>query len=150
MAKNSNKEPIGLTTLRGLLKSRLASNNKVKKTDGNNATVVANVEVFSDELLNDFLYLSLSDFNQTPHFTAFNFEDDDFCVKFASILIEGAALVALASQALLEKGREFSFKDNGIVMNPPNLSDLMMTQYSTLINLHFEKLKFIKQDKIVL
>ena len=68
---------------------------------------------------------------------------------FAEVLVEGATLYALASQALLERGREFQMSDNGISFDPPNLSELLNTQYSILLVHHWDKLKLIKLSSIV-
>lgn len=59
-------------------------------------------------------------------------------------------LYALASQALLERGREFQTTDNGVTFNPPSISELLNTQYSVLLQHHWEKLKTIKAEKIKL
>ena len=96
--------------------------------------------------LNTFLDLSLSDFNQTPYFTFFTFNDEKFVNTFINVLVEGAILYALSSQALIERGREFVTTDNGIEFNPPNISEMLQTQYHSLIHLHFEKLKLIKSS----
>ena len=42
--------------------------------------------------------------------------------QFGEILVEGATLYALASQALIERGREFQITDNGLNFNPPTVS----------------------------
>lgn len=139
--KNINK-------LAKLVHSRLFSAGKAKtdRTDGYGNTIYVDANIFSDEMLRDFLTLSLSDFNQTPYFTFFGFDDADFVTTFAEVLVEGAVLQALASRALIERGREFQIKDDGVYLNPPNVSEMLQTQYSTLIGHHFEKLKIIKSE----
>jgi hypothetical protein len=55
-------------------------------------------------------------------------------------------LYALASQALIERGREFQITDNGLNFNPATVSELLETQYSTLLTVYWEKLKMIKNS----
>jgi hypothetical protein len=129
-----------------LIKSRLSSSGKMKSTDGNGNTIYVDCDIFSNDMLNDFLTLSLSGFNQTPYFTFFDYDDADFVTTFAEVLVEGAVLQALASKSLIERGREFQINDGGLTFDPPSLSDLMQTQYATLIGHHFDKLKNIKSD----
>lgn len=129
-----------------LVKSRLSSSGKAKSSDKNGNTVYVDCDIFSNDMLNDFLTLSLSDFNQTPYFTFFDFDDADFVTTFAEVLVEGAVLQALASKSLIERGREFQYTDGGLTFDPPSVSELMNTQYSALLSHHFEKLKNIKND----
>lgn len=103
------------------------------------------IQVFSTENLIIFLDMSLCEFNQVPIFTSYSFEDDNFVKQFASILVEGATVLALGSQALLERGREFSTTDSGIEWSPPKISELLDSQYSQLYVMHWDKLKFIKK-----
>jgi hypothetical protein len=133
-----------LNKLLKLIKSRLSSTGKAKASDKDGNTTYVDLEVFSNEMLVDFLVMSLSDFNQTPYFTSYTFDDTLVVDTFSEVLVEGATLQALASKALIERGREFQIVDNGVHFNPPSVSDLMNTQYCTLINHHFDKLKVIK------
>src|SRR5208337_3193762 len=100
--------------------------------------------IYSNDMLAGFIELSVSDFNQVPNFTYYTLDDDKFVDTFAEVLVEGATLYALSSQALLERGREFMMTDNGITFNPPSISEMLNTQYSTLLVYHWDKLKFIK------
>jgi hypothetical protein len=54
--------------------------------------------------------------------------------------------MALASQALIERGREFNITDNGVNFVPPTISELLNTQYSTLLTAYNERLKYIKNS----
>ncbi len=100
--------------------------------------------LFKVEDLHRFLTLSLSEFNQTPHFSYYSFEDTDFVTTFADILVEGAVLQALASQALLEKGREFVFTDQSVGFVPPAVSEMLQRQHDILLEHHYAKLTSIK------
>jgi len=126
------------------LKARLNSSGKAKATDKYGNVVYVDCDIFSIDMLVTFLATALWDFNQVPFFTFFQFDDDNFIEQFGEILVEGATLYALASKALIERGREFTITDNGLNFNPPTVSDLMNTQYSTLLSHYWEKLKMIK------
>jgi len=128
------------------LKAKLRSAGKVKRTDANGNTIFIDCDIYSIDILVSYLMMSLSDFNQTPFFTSFTFEDTSFCNQFADILVKGAQLYALSSQALLEKGREFNITDNGINFTPPSIADMLNTQYSTLLTNYYDHLKLIKDQ----
>jgi hypothetical protein len=128
------------------LRARLNSAGKAKSSDAYGNTVYVDCDIFSVAMLTTFLATALSDFNQVPYFTFFTFDDDDFVNQFLEILVEGATLYALASKALIERGREFQITDNGLSFQPPTVSELMMTQYSTLLSHYWEKLKYIKNS----
>jgi hypothetical protein len=128
------------------LKARLNSAGKAKSTDGYGNVIYVDCDIFSVDMLVTFLATALWDFNQVPFFTFFQFDDDNFVEQFGEILVEGATLYALASKALIERGREFQITDNGLNFNPPTVSELMNTQYSTLLSHYWEKLKYIKNS----
>lgn len=128
------------------LKARLNSSGKAKSTDSYGNVVYVDCDIFSIDMLVTFLATALWDFNQVPFFTFFTFDDDGFVEQFGEILVEYATLQALASKALIERGREFQFTDNGLNFNPPTVSELMTTQYSTLLTHYWEKLKYIKNS----
>ncbi len=126
------------------LKARLNSAGKAKATDKFGNVVYVDCDIFSIDMLVTFLATALWDFNQVPFFTFFQFDDDNFVEQFGEILVEGATLYSLASKSLIERGREFQVTDNGLNFNPPTVSDLMNTQYSSLLSHYWEKLKMIK------
>jgi|SRR6185436_6924312 len=128
------------------LRARLNSAGKAKSTDSFGNVVYVDCDIFSIDMLVTFLATALWDFNQVPFFTFFTFDDDGFVEQFGEILVEGATLYSLSSKALIERGREFQFTDNGLNFNPPTISELMSTQYSTLLSHYWEKLKYIKNS----
>lgn len=128
------------------LKARLNSSGKSKATDKYGNVIYVDCDIFSVDMLVTFLATALWDFNQVPYFTFFTFEMDDFIEQFGEILVEGATLYALASKALIIRGQEFSITDNGINFNPPSVSELMQTQYSTLLTHYYDKLRYIKNS----
>lgn len=128
------------------LRARLNSRGKSRSTDSFGNVIYVDCDIFSVDMLVTFLATALWDFNQVPYFTFFDFDDSAFVEQFGEILVEGATLYALASKALIERGREYQITDNGINFNPPSVSELMNTQYSTLLTHYWEKLKYIKNS----
>lgn len=128
-----------------MVKARLNSSGKAKKIINGNVAYV-DCDIFSVDMIVTFIAMSLSKFNSTPYFTYFTFEDTNFIVEFCEVLAEGASLFAEASQALIERGREFQLTDNGINFNPPTISELLNTQYNTTLAHYWEQLKYIKNS----
>jgi|SRR5579885_1931739 len=145
---SESEKTANLIKLLDMVKARLHSKGKRKANNpfglADNVEYV-DVDIYSTEMLMTFLQMSLSDFNSTPYFTFYTFEDSKIINQFASLLVEGAVMYALGSQALIERGREFSYTDNGIATVPPSVSELLQTQYSELLQIHYEKLKHVKQ-----
>lgn len=129
-----------------LLRARLNSAGKAKSLDGYGNVIYVDCDIFSIDMLVAFLCSALSDFNQTPYFTFYTFDDCAFVDQFMQVLIEGATIHALASKALIERGAEYTITDNGINFNPASVSDMLMTQYTTLLSHYWEKLKYIKNS----
>lgn len=128
------------------LRNRLNSSGKAKSADSFGNVIYVDCDIFSVDMLTTFIATALWDFNQVPYFTFFDFDDSDFIEQFGEVLVEGATLYALASKSLIERGREFQITDNGLNFNPPTVSELMQTQYSTLLSHYWEKLKYIKNS----
>ncbi len=139
MSKEKNLE-----RLVSLVQLRLQSKGKAKANDQFGNVVYVDCDIYKKEMLEGFVELSISNFNQVPYFTFFTLADDTFVDCFAEVLVEGATLYALSSQALIERGREFTMIDNGVTFDPPTVSDMLNTQYCTLLQHHWEKLKTIK------
>lgn len=135
-----------LSKLVTLLKARLSSSGKQKTVDASGNATYIDTDIFGNEMLVSFLTLSLSEFNQTPYFSFFTFEDTKLIELVTDLLVEGATLNALASRALLERGREFKMNDAGVTFDPPNVSELLQTQYATLLTHHWNKLRNVKES----
>lgn len=114
-----------------ILKSRLNSSGKAKVKDQYGNDVLIDCDIYTIPQLVTFLIAAIEAFNMIPHFTYFTFEDTDFLNIFGEIIVRHALVYALASKALIEKGREFNISDNGVTFQPPGVSDVLMTQYST-------------------
>jgi hypothetical protein len=142
----TKEEVNGINKLLKILKKRLKSDGTRKAPDPDDPTRFIDVPcpVFRDSELICFLVNGLSEFNQYPHFTNFTFADDAIQNMFMDIIIQGALILALAAQALIERGREFSITDNGVTYQPPQLSEILNTQYNAQLTDYKEKLKMIK------
>lgn len=138
---------IEITNINKLLKSlraRLNSRGKSKRKDEFGNVIYVDCDIFSVDTLVTFLATSLTNFNEIPHWTAFTFADTGFVNQFLEVLVEGATIWALASQALIERASELAITDQGINFNPPTTSELLNTQFGTQLTAYNEKLKFIK------
>jgi len=140
----SKEEVVGINKLLKILKKRLKNDGIRKVPDGEGGYIEEKCVVFSDSELICFLVNSLSEFNAYPHFTNFSFADSAIQDLFLDITIQGAVLLALAAQALIEKGREFVITDNGVNFQPPQIAELLNNQFSTQLADYKEKLKMIK------
>lgn len=137
-----NNKVANLLILLKMLETRLAAK-QIGFTDFSGIQV--ETSIYTTDRLMTFLEMSLSEFNQVPYFTNFSFEDDKFIEQFSAILVEGAAIIALASQSLLEKGKEYAFSNGGVSHSPPEVSFLLDSQYSQMYSMHWNKLKYIKR-----
>jgi hypothetical protein len=126
------------------LKARLKSSGKSSGVDQFNNPIYVDCDIYSTDQLVTFLVQSLSMFNEIPHFTAFEFHHTEIITIFYDILVQGATILALSSQALIERGREYSLTDNGVSLTPPTVSELLNTQWSTELTNHLERTKMIK------
>lgn len=137
--KNINK-------LIAILKARLNSSGKalIKDESGNEQLVDCDIYTIPQLVL--FLIAGLDAFNMIPHFTEYTWEDTEFFQVFGEIIVRFALIYALASKALIERGREFQINDNGVSFQPPGVSDVLMTQYSSEYQ-HWESdVRLIKQN----
>jgi hypothetical protein len=150
----SESELVGLNILLKHLKARLRSDGKKPSrdeygafiTDGYGEMIMEECNVFSDEILACFLSAALSEFNMVPFFSSFSFSDQIIHKTFSHAIVEGAYILALSSQALVEKGRDFTISDGGISYQPPALGDFINSHYQNFMTSYRERLKFIKNS----
>jgi hypothetical protein len=128
------------------LKARLKSSGKSAGVDQFNNPIYVDCDIYSTDQLVTFLAQSLSMFNEIPHFTAFEFHHTEIITIFYNILVQGATLLALSSQALIERGREYNLTDNGVSLTPPTISELLNTQWSTELTNYMERCKMAKAN----
>jgi hypothetical protein len=148
----TDAEIYGVNVLLKYLKARLRSDGMKPRRDqfgafiydANGNMVLEECNVFSDEILVAFLCSSLSEFNMIPFFTSFTFADEIIYKTFSHAIVEGAYILAVSSQSLIEKGRDFTISDGGISYQPPTLGDFLNTHYNSFLQSYRERLKFIK------
>ena len=139
-------EVVGINRLLKIIKARLKNNGVRHVSDGAGGYVEVPCAVFTDDELTAFLVNGLSSFNQYPHFTNYAFSDPQTYTLFADIIVQGGVLLALAAQALIERGREFTINDSGVTYQPPQIAEILNSQYSTQLADYKEKLKIIKSS----
>jgi hypothetical protein len=150
----SEAELVGLNILLKYLKARVRSDGQKPSRDeygafiydGYGEVVMEECNVFSDEILACFLCSALSEFNMVPFFTSYSFADEIIYKTFSHAIVEGATILALSSQALVEKGRDFTISDGGISYQPPALGDFLASTYNNFLTSYRERLKFIKNS----
>jgi len=128
------------------LRARLDSRGKAKSVDEYGNVTYIDCDIYSVDQLVSFLADSITLFNEIPYFTSYTFDDTDFIAQFHNVLVQGATLMALASKALLERGREFTMTDNSLSYNPPSVSELLSSQHGSELTNHAEKIKYIKNS----
>lgn len=137
LGPRTEREVLVLNDFLCLLRSQLKDNFVDK--DGNSCRAFELGELLC------FLEASLSEFNGTPMFTTFTWETLDLA-RFRAIITEGAFILAIRAQAMLEAGREFNINDNGASFTPPPLSSTMVTTWSTSYTQYVTKLNYIKAN----
>lgn len=142
--KFTKEEMEGINILLQLIKPRLKNDGIRKVPDGAGGYINVPCNVFTNAELIAFLVNSLSEFNQIPHFTQFLFSNPQIYTIFADVIVQGAVLLALAAQALIEKGREFVITDNGVTYQPPAVSEILNSQYTAQLADYTAKVKMIK------
>lgn len=135
---------LNINKLIKMLRRRLNSSGKIKSKDGYGNTIYVDCDIFSVDDLVTFLCMGLSDFNQTPFFTNFQWSDTYIIETWSWIIVNGAAIYAMASAALAERGREFDFSDQGFSFKLPTVSEILNSQYGTALSQYWDQLKYIK------
>lgn len=137
-------EICGINILLHQLKCRLKNDAKAEVTDAYGNITLEDCPIFSDDELLCFLINSLSEFNQVPHFTNFRFSDQVIYERYAHVIVEGAFILAMGAQMLLEASREFTLSDQGITLQPPPLSTTMNNELGHFVQRHTTRLEKIK------
>lgn len=150
----TQEELKGINVLLKLLKLRLRSHgiSPVRDefgkilTDGYGEIITKECNVFDDDVLVGMLISALSEFNSTPFFTTYRFSDELVYIMFSQPIVEIAYIFAVAGQALIEKGRDFTISDGGINYQAPQLGDFIQSHFSTWLTASRERIKFIKNS----
>jgi len=144
-----NFSQTAICNINNLLKTlnrRLKNKGKRRTTDEYGNVVYKDCDVFSDDELVTFLCDALAQFNEIPHFTYFTYDDTPIIEEFHHVIMQGALYMALASQALIERGREWQVQDNGIGFTPPTMSEMLNTQYQKELDNWYDRVKLIKHN----
>jgi len=128
------------------LKARLNSSGKAYVKDASGNTELVDCDIYTVQQLVIFLIGGLDMFNMIPFFTEFTFEDSDFFNIFGEMIVRGALIGALASKALIERGREMTINDNGTSFAMPQVSDILNTSYSTEYDMWKDNIVMIKNS----
>ena len=129
-----------------ILRARLKSRGRHKTTDEFGNVIYKDCDIYTVDELVTFLVMALGEFNETPHITLFTFDDTPVMQLFYAIIVQGATLMALSSQALIERGREFQITDNGVGFTPPTMSDMLNSQWGTELSNWYDRIKLIKHN----
>jgi hypothetical protein len=129
-----------------MLKARLNSDGATPAFDNFGNLQYVSCSLYSIDVLTTFLSTSLTQFNGIPYFTFFTFDDTLFVEQWAEILVQGATIYALASKALIEKGRQFTMSDDGVSFTPPDVSEVLQSQFGTMLTAYIDQLKYIKNS----
>ena len=134
----SQEEVRGINILLKTLNSKLR--NVAFKSDGTRC------DVFDQDDLIEFICAGLSEFNATPTITGFNFADQAVYTTFKDVITTGAMLQAWYGQSILEAGKEWTVTDNGVTINPPQISAAITNIYNSQLSDYRAKLKEIKRN----
>lgn len=100
--------------------------------------------IYSDTALLCYIYFAIDDINAHPTVTCYDCEN--WPPNWRALLLQGAQVQAIAAQALFEKAKEYEINDNGIVLSPPAVSELLNTQHAALLTNYEEKKERIKAN----
>lgn len=101
-------------------------------------------KVFPQDEVDVLLDSSMATLNgYLPSTKQLRWQDKDI-ERFSDVLVQGAVVTALASKALVECGREFVIKDDGAQYSPPQISNLLMTQWVTESRYYVDRLNIIR------
>lgn len=128
------------------LKRRLKSSGMRSSCDEFGNIKYEACDIFTTDELVTFLADSLAMFNEIPTLTYFTFDDGPIMDLFFAVIVQGALYQALAAQALIERGREFTINDNGVGFTPPSVSELLNSQYQKEMDNWYDKIKLIKAN----
>lgn len=100
------------------------------------------VDIFSNEQITTYLEASLLRVNVLFKKGFLTLHEKEV-FDFADLIIQGAVITALASKALLERGREFAINDGVVSYAPPSVSATLMAQWEIESNDYRSKVNFL-------
>lgn len=114
-----------LDKLVDLVVFRLAAVGQIQEVDNFGRRVYQEKSIFEPKTVETAIKMALTAFNAIPPFTYFKMEDEENIDQISDSLVTYAAYLLLQRQALVEKGYEFTVKDNGVNWTPPILSQFL-------------------------
>ncbi len=127
-----------------LVRARLADDGDVKAKDNYGNEISVKSQIYTDKQVLSYLEGSLQRLNVLLP-KGLSFEATPVEVfELADLVVQGAVITALASRALLEKGRELAILDKGVEYCPPNISDTMMRQWEVEMVDYRSKIETVK------
>jgi hypothetical protein len=132
------------------LKMRLNSAGKVKHKDEQGNDVFVKQDIFAEEMYEAAIETAISALKQFSIGSHFGENEAGFFRTYQDLIVQGATIQLLAGQALLERGREFQFTDNGIAYKPPSVSDVLMTQWQLEYQMYMEKLRLLQPKPFII
>lgn len=118
------------------LNALLHNNGKQKAVDEKGNVTYVEVPIFAEGELLEYL--------RHADQTVKSVLKVDNTINHGDLIVEYAYYLALISKSLIERGREYAINDNGVYMNPPNVSDHMMNVANVVINNWFRKVELIR------
>ncbi len=100
--------------------------------------------VFTDEELDSFIWMAVTTFNSIPPFTNISLSNGKLSETIVPYVAKLTVAYALASKALIERGREVSIADGGINYTPPNVADLLQNQYIFEMDNFYQNISSVK------
>lgn len=95
--------------------------------------------IFTDKQIESFINYAVIEMATLLGTDRYKLGSKDIVV-IAGLIVDHAVIQALASQALIEKGREITIKDNGVNFTPPDVSSTLMAQYTIEYNAFLKKI----------
>lgn len=135
-----------LTALTELVQFRIAAVSKQQIIEPNGNVKIVEASIFEPEDVQRALNLSLSAFNMSPPVTYLKFTDEENMDQLSDLLVTYAAHLLLTNKALVEKGREYSVKDNGIEYEAPQLGNFLLGTSDNLYRYWYERVRVLKTD----
>jgi hypothetical protein len=78
--------------------------------------------------------------------TYLKFTDEENMDQLSDLLVTYAAHLLLTNKALVEKGREYNMKDNGVEYEAPQLGHFLLSVSDNLYRYWYERVRVLKTD----
>jgi hypothetical protein len=118
------------------LNALLHNNGKQKSVDEKGNVTYVEAPIFTETVLLEYLRHADQSVKSVLKI--------DNTINHGDLVVEYAYYLALMSKSLVERGREYAIQDNGVYMNPPNVSSHMMDVAANVISNWFRKVELIR------